>query len=262
MIFSYIGLIVLILGIGLNIYKPDQPVITETISSTESQTTKPDKDGYQATETSVEDIVTQTSNVTPSPEIDILLSPSPEQSRTQVITSVSEEPTQSGMTATLFAPTSTQSAYPVPGEGTAIATTTSPPYPVEDVITSTLSPTSTVTPSYTSTTQTGWLGDWTVFWQQADGGFLSGLMSVSVDGSDVTASVSIGEDQYEFTGILNESIITIVGSWSGSLESGNFYWRTLGLDQFSGNLDRQFGFCGSRSGGVRPEPCLDVPSDK
>jgi len=259
---SYIFLILIILAIGLKVQKTDQLMITGTGAAPGTITSQPDDDLFQFSKTAIDNNETQTWIETPSAAVETLLPLSVEPTKTQTITAISQEPTQTKRTSTTSAPTSTQSAYPVPGEGTAIATTTSPPYPVEDVITSTLSPTSTVTPSYTSTTQTGWLGDWTVFWQQADGGFLSGLMSVSVDGSDVTASVSIGEDQYEFTGILNESIITIVGSWSGSLESGNFYWRTLGLDQFSGNLDRQFGFCGSRSGGVRPEPCLDVPSDK
>jgi len=255
-------LTVLILVIGLNIQKTDQTFMTETRSFPGTPTTKPGEDGYQASKTAIDDIGTQTWIETPSAEMVTLPSPSVEPTKTQTITAISEEPTQTKRTSTTSTPTSTQPAYPVSGEGTAIATITPPPYPVEDGTTSTLSPTPTVTPTRTSTTQTGWSGDWTVFWEQADGSFLSGLMSVSVDGSDVTASVSVGEDQYDFKGILNESITTIVGYWSGSLESGNFYWRTLGLDQFSGNLDRQFGFCGSRSGGVMPEPCLDVPSDK
>ena len=255
-------LTVLILAIGLNIQKTDQTFMTETRSFPGTPTTKPGEDEHQASKTAIDDIGTQTWIETPSAEMVTLLSPSVEPTKTQVITEISEEPTQTKRTSTTSTPTSTQPAYPVSGEGTAIATITPPPYPVEDVTTSTLSPTSTVTPSYTSTTQTGWSGDWTVFWQQADGGFLSGLMSVSVDGSDVTASVSVGEGQYNFKGILNENLMTVVGSWSGSLESGNFYWRTLGLDQFSGNLDRQFGFCGSRVGSNLLEPCLEVPSGK
>jgi len=87
-------------------------------------------------------------------------------------------------------------------------------------------------------------------------------MVFNVNGSDVTASVSMGEDSYNFEGILNESSVTVVGSWSGSIESGHFYWRTFTKGQFAGNLDRELGFCGIRGGVDMPEPCIDIPSGK
>ena len=262
MALSYIVLIAIIVAVGLNFHQCKQPSISAYGGYLNTRTSKPDEEISQILQNTSVKTETKVWVETPSSDIKSLRSPSVEPTKTQTITAISEEPTQTKRTSTTSTPTLTQPAYPVSGEGTAIATITLPPYPVEDLSTSTLSPISTPTPSYTSTPQTGWIGDWTVFWQQGDGGYLSGLMVVSIDGSDVTTSVLIGDDPYNFTGILNESRVTVVGSWSGSIESGNFYWRTFEAGHFAGNVDRQFGFCGSRSGGVMPEPCLDVPSDK
>jgi len=255
---SYILLILMILVIGLNLQRNDQPVITETSSASAT----PGETVQQVSKTTTDDISTQTWIVTSSIETETLLSPGVEPSATHTITAVSEEPTQSGGTATPSAPTSTQSGYPVSGEGTATTITTQPPYPVEDQATATLSSTLTATITSTTTTQTGWVGNWTVFWEQDDGSLLSGLMAVNLDGSEITASVSIGEDQYNFTGVLNESQLTVVGSWSGSDEAGNFYWRSSMLGQFAGNLDRQVGFCGARSEEDLLESCFTVPAGR
>jgi len=245
---TYFLLILIILAIGLNVQKKEQLLIASTGTAAGTITSHPVEDEFQFSETAIDNTETHTWTDTPLIAVEPSLLPSPEPSKTPTITLVSKVPTLS----TPSEPSSTQINYPIAGEETEIPTSTPPAYPIQDNTT----PTFTVTP----TTQTGWDGEWTVFWEQADGGFLSGLMDVYINGSDLTATVSLGQNSYIFDGILNESSVTVVGSWSGSGESGYFYWRTFSVGQFSGNLDRQLGFCGARDGGNPPDPCLHIPS--
>jgi len=255
-VLSYTLLVSLILVLGLYFQQIDQPFTTETEDIIDKTDSELDENLVQPSNTAI------VSTKTHSTLTETLVSPSPEQAITQTVTAIFEDPTQTQQTSTPLAPTSTSPGYPINDEGTATATETQQSYPVNDSITSTISPTLTDGPTSTSITQTGWQGEWIVYWEQAGGGFLSGLMNIEFDGSDMFASVSIGEELYDFEGILNENQNIAVGSWSDALELGNFYWRMNDLGQFAGNLDSQIGFCGARLESSMPDPCFLVPSDK
>lgn len=248
MILSYTLLVSLILGVGLYI-QPEEPEtkITETVG-------KPDDSAIEKTATSIP--ITATITITPLSEADTQVSPGLEPSMTQTLTAPSVSPTQTQETPTPSQPTSTSPGYPINGEGTITATGTSQSYPVNNSITS------TQTPTNAAVAQSGWSGEWWVFSEQPDGSFLSGLMRVNIDESDLSAAVSLGEKQYVFEGVLNESQVIVIGSWSGAGVSGNFYWRTNPMEQFVGNLDRELGFCGARAENDKADPCLGVPSNK
>ena len=246
--FLYLALITLILILGLNLPGGNQPVGTET----ESLPDRFDEEEQASSHTPAE--FTETN--TPEPE----LSQSPTPYEASTITEVLETPTQTEPTSGTPSPTSTSEDYPI--DDNPESTATSQPYPVGDQTDSTLTPTFTLTPTDTPANETGWAGEWTVFWGQSDASYKPGLMMVNLDGLDLTASVTIDGKTYLFDGILNQSLLAVVGSWSGSGESGNFYWQTSNGGQFSGNLDRELGFCGIRGGGDRPEPCIDIPNDK
>ena len=248
MVLSYTLLVSLILGVGLYI-QPEEPetTVTETVG-------KPDDSAIEKTATSIP--ITATITMTPLLEADTEGPPDLEPSMTQTMTGLSVSPTQTQETPTPSQPTSTSPGYPINGDGTITATGTSQSYPVNN------STTSTQTPTTAAVAQSGWGGDWWVFSEQPDGSFLSGLMRVNIDGSNLSAAVSLGEEQYSFEGVLNESQVIVIGSWSGAGVSGNFYWRTNALEQFVGNFDRELGFCGARAENSEPDPCLGVPSNK
>jgi hypothetical protein len=247
---AYIFLILIILGIGLKVQETEQLLVIGTGTAAGTITRQTVEDEFQFSETAIDNTGTYTRTVTPSAAFETSLPPSPEPTNTPTTSLVSQEPTQS----TPSEPTSTQINYPIAGEETEIPTSTPPAYPIQDNTT----PTFTATP----TTQTGCDGEWVVYSEQPDGSFLSGLMNVSIEGSDLSAEVSLGEETIVFEGILNESQIIAVGSWFGSGRSGNFYWRTNALEQFVGNLDREFGFCGARAENNMPDPCLEAPTNK
>lgn len=246
MLLFYILLIALIITIGFSIQQREPEItLTKTVG-------KPDE--IEKTGTSVP--MTATLTVTPLAEADTQAPPGFEPSMTQTVTTLSASPTWTQETPIPSQPTSTLPGYPVNGDGTITATATSGSYPVNN------STTSTQTPTIVTIALSGWGGEWWVFSEQSDGSFLSGLMSVIIEGSDLTASVSLGGEQVNFEGILNENRVIVIGSWSGAGGSGNFYWRTNTLEKFIGNLDRELGFCGARAENNMPDPCLGVSSNK
>lgn len=247
--FSYLVLIILILAIGLNFQgRNNSLMIGVTPDSTSGQ---PEEEVFQTSKTKIHTSGTQTIT-------EIFLSPTFETTESQAITETLI-PTQLE-TPTPITPTPTSPSYPISDQGTSTPTSTQESYPVDEASTpATFTP--TVMPSQTSTTQDGWGGEWIVFWEQLDGSYLSGLMTVKIENTELTASVSIGEENYSFEGVLNDGLVTTVGSWYALGESGYFYWRSVSSDQFVGNLDRQFGFCGSRGDASIPEPCIKIPTD-
>jgi hypothetical protein len=248
MLLFYILLVALIMAIGLYIQQRKPEIILSTIA------TKPDESETEKPETFISQ--TATLMVTPLTEADTQGPPGLEPSMTQTLTASSVSPTQTQETPTPSQPTSTSPGYPINGDGTIMPTATSESYPVNN------STTSTQTPTNVAIAQSGWGGEWWVYSEQPDGSYHSGLMTVEIEGSDLSAAVSFLEEQFNFEGILNQNQVIVVGSWSGSGMSGNFYWRTNDLEQFVGYLDREFGFCGSRAENFIPDPCLGVPSNK
>jgi hypothetical protein len=249
---TYLALVLVIFAIGLNVQKIDQPFVNQTDAFLSATVSVPDNNQTQVFRTSVDDVGAQNHTDRPKIDTETVVSPELEPTLTLKHTTSVQEPTPE-------APTSTYPAYPIP-DGTATATRTLIAYPVEESATPAPT-TSTAAPSTTPNPETGWGGDWTVFWEQPDGSYLSGQITVEIMGSEVSALGLLGGDQVGFQGILNESRVTVVGSWAGSGDGGNFYWRSYSSDHFIGSLDREIGFCAIRRGENLPEPCKKIPSD-
>jgi len=191
------------------------------------------------------------------------------QATQSVSTSYPVPTSQTASTNTPF-PTnqSASTSYPVPtyepivthtpsSEPTSTVTATSKP---SDTPTATLTPTNTSTPSFTPTTavQTGWEGDWTVWFQQADGNYISGDITINLNGTNLTGSGTLAGVNYTFEGFAPNNF-TADGTWASPSSSGSFIWNLFPEEQFNGSRDYQFGFCGARPGSDQPAPCY-VPS--
>jgi hypothetical protein len=255
----YIALMASILAIGLSYQQRENLQGAKTGVSHDEKPSEIVEAVSRFSETSVEYSGEQFPSKTPYLESEVLRT----QTTEPTITPVLEGLSQLSQTPETTPTTITLPAYPSIVETTALPTWTGTPSqnPEETRI-----PTNVLTtdpsPTITSVSQTGWNGEWVVFWEQQDGSFLSGIMNVYVEKYNLTAAVSLGQVDYHLEGILNESQIIAVGSWFGSGGSGNFYWRTNALEQFVGNFDREFGFCGARAENNMPDPCLEAPTNK
>jgi hypothetical protein len=128
------------------------------------------------------------------------------------------------------------------------------------VPTNTIAPTPTATPAPTSTPQTIWEGEWTAYFEQSNGLYQSGLLTVTLDNEGfIVASAVIGGFNYNFKGNLNADQTAVNGLWTSSSISGKFYWVLAGDEQFGGNINTLYGFCGARVGLEQPFPCHYQP---
>ena len=118
-------------------------------------------------------------------------------------------------------------------------------------------PTKTLTP--TVTIQTGWAGEWKVFWQLDNNNYVEGTITVEVVGTDFTASGAVGGVDYSFTGRIIDQSATAFGNWTSPTSTGNFIWNAVNNGQFGGSSDLFFSFCGARYGVNLPEPCYIPP---
>lgn len=118
-------------------------------------------------------------------------------------------------------------------------------------------PTKTLTP--TVTIQTGWAGEWKVFWQAQNQTYVEGMLTVEVAGTDFTAIAVLEGVNYTFTGRIIRDGETAFGNWTSPTSTGGFIWNDLGAGQFGGSRDDVFGFCGAREGVVPPNPCFIAP---
>ena len=118
-------------------------------------------------------------------------------------------------------------------------------------------PTKTLTP--TVTMQTGWEGEWKVFWQAQNQTYVEGMLTVEVAGTDFTAIAFLEGVNYTFTGRIIRDGETAFGNWTSPTSTGGFIWNDLGTGQFGGSRDNVFGFCGAREGVVPPNPCFIAP---
>lgn len=116
------------------------------------------------------------------------------------------------------------------------------------------------TPTITQTLQTGWEGEWNISFEIAEGNYVSANMSVSLDGTALTAHANLGGVVYLFEGNIFNNDQFATGSWQTALAEGSFWWMQPAGQQFSGSWDNRFGFCGKRVGANFPEPCKMLPS--
>jgi len=86
------------------------------------------------------------------------------------------------------------------------------------------------------------------------------IMSVNVNGKDLTASMDIGcGNVFSLVGTISDDYLSVSGTWTDvHLSSGNFELFAVGTNQFNGNRD--FGvdmsaWCGWRGGAGAPSTC-------
>lgn len=142
-------------------------------------------------------------------------------------------------------PSSSSSAYPINAQ-------TRTPTPRN-------STSSTPSPTITPTPQTGWGGDWTVYFQQSDGTYTSGEINIDITGTNLIGSGMINSTNYSFEGRIISGGQSAIGRWTNSSDSGDFDWTLISDNQFAGSRDINFGLCGTRPGWTPPDPCYIPP---
>jgi len=152
---------------------------------------------------------------------------------------------------TLANPTRTNTQAPNPSATSAFNPSATP--------TRTTAPGATSTPTATATQLSGWQGDWVISFQKEDGTYLSGEMSVSLNGDQLLAEAEFNGSPYQFTGKLIINGQVAFGTWSSTLTSGSFTWTLVSTGQFGGDRDLLYGVCGARAGEAMPDPCYIPP---
>lgn len=131
--------------------------------------------------------------------------------------------------------------------------TTEPPASATPEPTSTIETAQDPTPTQEDIfTPVEWTGNWTAFYGDEGGLLFRATLVVSRDGNTITGVHST----QIFTGTLSEDGQTVSGTWVNPPSSGTFSWTIVGENQFCGNTDRVFAYCGARGGASRPDPCL------
>lgn len=135
--------------------------------------------------------------------------------------------------------------------------------------TATGAPNATATPSKTATNtatwtpsptaQAGWEGEWKILWQANNQSYVEGTLSILVVGTDLTGTGTWGGVNYSFTGRIIYDGETAFGNWTSSAGNGSFIWENVGIGQFGGSRDLDFGFCGAREGTKMPDVCYVPP---
>jgi len=241
---SYIGLISIIIVIGLAIRKSPQATLLETADggTTISQNTLPKTATPTFTLTSSEEVPAQTQSPTPEVPKTLKVTPSPLE-----VTSTN--------TSTPLSPTSTQEGYPINGENTATITSTQTSYTDEGTPTLIPTPTRTRTLTRTAVPQTGWGGEWVIYWENEDGTYSSDEILVTLNGDEISAQANINDFIFNFEGKMIREKKIVEGLWENETTSGFFYWE-MGINTaFSGNWNNEFGFCGVRPGNDQPDNC-------
>ncbi|NLB18351.1 MAG: hypothetical protein GX825_06410, partial [Syntrophomonadaceae bacterium] len=145
-------------------------------------------------------------------------------------------------------PITSQTPNPTNKPAATSTSTTKPSNTPTSTFTKTLTPTATV--------QTGWAGTWTVWFQQVDGNYISGEMTIDAGTSEFNTTVLLGGKQYTFEGRIILNATQVLGSWTSDSTSGGFWWGLTENQEFVGGWDNQYGFCGIRAGQSQPEPCF------
>lgn len=217
-----------------------------TITSTSVQELPPDQSNttvYTATSTSTALPATQRPSST---SVSAQVSTSYPVAQTNTSTAVPGTSTQ--------APTQTRTLTPTPTR------TVSAPSTETATPSKTITPTHTATQTLTPTLQIGWEGEWVTYFERLDGSIGVGTLEFTLQGTDMTAVMSLDNLDYLFDGIVFNDGKYATGSWSSPDGQGNFWWNLQENGQFRGCHENHYAFCGSRAGIDQPSPCLELPS--
>jgi len=124
------------------------------------------------------------------------------------------------------------------------------PYPITSATATRIA---TTTP--TLIPPTGWAGEWTAYLARADGSFLVGALTITLDGEVFSAEFNAQGSRLNLNGFLQEGGAHARGDYSGFSGVGYFYLVSEPGGAFVGNLDNEFAFCAARHGVDQPEPC-------
>ena len=169
-------------------------------------------------------------------------SPTPETALTLMSPTQGTTETTANTPADQVTPTSTATTMIDPAV-TPTPTNTSVPEPL---------PTST--PSEEIITPFDWTGQWTAFFGDEGGLLFRATLVISREGNTITGV----HGTQIFTGALSEDGLSMIGTWVNPPTSGDFGWYIVGENQFCGNTEGAFAYCGARYGAVRPDPCRCV----
>jgi uncharacterized protein YraI len=119
-------------------------------------------------------------------------------------------------------------------------------------------PTPTITP--TPTPEYIWDGNWAAWIDvNADGTLVSCPMVMNRSGNNLTGTYDCGTFDGTITGTLSNGLRNASGTWANSLGgSGTFtFQRKLNnVNQFIGNYDGGYAWCGGRASASQPSPCF------
>lgn len=244
--FSYLALIAVILIFGLGMRKTRSSSSTETLISPDTPVDEAEAAASRAATELSPPALTRT--LTPVFETDTKEgTSSPTESITERAEAETGVPTWTFTTAKPDSTrTPTKAAYPLD------QTLTITP---EASKTQTRSPVNTSTVTTTPEQQTGWEGEWTVWFEQEDGAYISGEITINISATDLAGNGILGGIEYTFEGFAPDEW-RVHGSWTSSSNSGSFIWEMLSDGQFGGRRDGSFGFCGVRPGLTKPDPCF------
>jgi len=249
---AYLTLIAVILVIGLTIKRTQLTSDKESASESSSMPLTAGNVGLTATRTKARTesspqipLVDATSGTAyPMPEDEQTGYPDAES--TELVTPITPSPTpspqvQSSGTARSLTPTrTTQPTETVQPTKTSTRTATQMP---------------SKTPTRTPTPQTGWEGEWTIWYGKPSEPLEKGSMEVEVFNENIEAFATIGEKDLEFLGVLAGDSKEAYGQCIIHFEQGDFYWELISNNQFIGRINNNFAFCASRHNEQQPDPC-------
>lgn len=152
--------------------------------------------------------------------------------------------------------TTTQNATPSPTLPVTSPTTNQSeflPTPINNTPVTTVTTITSSTP--TSLPQTGWDGQWTVWFGSPSGGHTTGTLSVTVSGESLSAKADFNGTEFHFEGNFDRSRKEVSGRYTRPAGDGWFFWQMITETRFGGTLDNLQVFCAARSGDLKPEPC-------
>lgn len=204
---------------------------------------------YNQQKTAIPTLLTASPSITPTASP--TLTESPTHTATPIHTAI---PTQTSTSTE--GPTATFTSTVLPTNTLdSIATFTS-----TVLATSTFTPTATFTPTLSSTPTPNpgliWEGAWTGYFGQEIGSIYETVIIITVTGNQVVALADFRGSITTFTGTFTDDFRLLTGTWSCPPAGGNFTWSLKGDNQFVGNRDNVFAYCGSRNGESMPEPCF------
>lgn len=175
--------------------------------------------------------------------------------QTQIPSATPTETMVPTTTSTPLAQPSQTAAEGLPGQAASTAVPTAGDTLIStNVLPLTDTPVPTATPVPTETdifTPVDWTGNWTAFFGDEGGLLFRATLIVSREGNTITGVHST----QIFTGTLSEDGLSVSGTWVNPPSSGTFSWTIVSDNQFCGNTDGAFAYCGARNGAPRPDPC-------